>query len=85
MATELERLLSEMGLVDVEEQILVPVLKRMWSARALKQSKLSTGEFSTLVRPLRDIKQEMRYFFRMSADQIDKLFSAYLLGCWPEK
>ncbi|XP_061573305.1 putative nuclease HARBI1 [Cololabis saira] len=86
MAVERERnmILLELELLDVKESILI--LKRIlrnrrrtgrrrrWDVRPLNQSRQNTGEYSVLVRPLRDVNEEMLFGnFRMSASRFNDL------------
>lgn len=79
MATELERLLLEMDLVDIEQQMLnagAEIGVGGLSARALNQSKWRTSEFIILFCPLRSLNQEMPFcYFQMSQTDLRKLIS----------
>ncbi|KAJ0065272.1 hypothetical protein NL108_006992 [Boleophthalmus pectinirostris] len=82
MATERERTLIELELIDIEEEILLLQMlakkrkrrRRRWAVRPLNESRQTTGEFSTLVRPLKEMDDEMHFkYFRMSAGRFDDL------------
>ena len=56
--------------LDIEEQMLIlQMLKRRrqtrrlqrWSVRPVNRSRLGTGEFTTLVHPLRDLDEQMHF------------------------
>ncbi|XP_061573302.1 putative nuclease HARBI1 [Cololabis saira] len=80
---ERKRILMELELLDIKESIII--LKRIrnrrrtgrrrrWDVRPLNQSRQNTGEYSVLVRPLRDINEEMLFGnFRMSASRFNDL------------
>ncbi|KAM4573709.1 putative nuclease HARBI1 [Odontesthes bonariensis] len=83
MATERERLLLELELIEIETQIILlnkwrrereRRRVRRWDVRPLNQSRQSTGEFNTVVRPLRAMDEETHFrYFRMSAGKFDDL------------
>lgn len=81
MATERERTLIELELIDIEQQmILLQMLankrkkrRRRWDVRPLNESRRTTGEFSSLIRPLREDNERHFRYFRMSAAQFDDL------------
>ena len=82
MAANRQRLLMELELLDMEEEVLLMQLmrqqkrrqRRRWSERPLHQSRPTTGEYVSLVRPLRDVDEEMHFtYFRMSAGKFDEL------------
>ena len=83
MATEVEQLHLQFELINIEEQMLIlQMLKRRcqrrrlrrWSVWPLNRSRLGTGEFTTLVHPLRDVDEHMHFrYFRMSTGRFYEL------------
>ena len=85
MATNRHRLLMELELLDMEEEEAVLMhfnrrqqqtrrRRRRWSVRPLNQSRPTTGEYVSLVRPLRDVDKEKHFaYFRMSAGRFNDL------------
>ena len=67
MATEVEQLYLQLELINIEEQMLIlQMLKRRQQRRRLRRwsvhrSRLGTGEFTTLVHPLRDLDKQMHF------------------------
>ena len=78
-----QRQLMELELLNIEEQILVLHMwrrkqqqkqrrRRRWSVHPRNQSRPRTSEYSSLIRPLRDIDKEMHFrHFPMSAGRFD--------------
>ena len=86
MATLSRRQLRELELINIEEQRIILRRRisrrkeqlqrgrRRWDVRPLNQSRLRTGEYASLVLPLRDMDEEMHFqYFRMSAYRFDDL------------
>ena len=73
----------ELELLDMEEDLLVTYFmrreqqlkrRRRWSVRPLNKLRPRTGEYASLVRPLRDVDEEMHFaYFHMSAGRFDDL------------
>lgn len=83
MAARRQRLLLELEMLNIEEQIIfLKLLKRRrrrridrrWGVRPLHQTREHEGEFVTLVEQMRDMDEEMHFrYFRMSASRFDDL------------
>ena len=86
MATWSQSDLVELELINIEEQMIIlrrrkrrreeqaQRRRRRWNVRPLNQSRLRTGEYASLVLPLRDMDEEMHFqYFRMSAYRFDDL------------
>ncbi|KAG5269776.1 hypothetical protein AALO_G00205990 [Alosa alosa] len=82
MATETERHMLELELLNVEEQLLLLKLlqrkkekrRRRWCVQPQNRLRPEEGEFSVVVRSLRDMDEEMHFkYFRMSAFRFDDL------------
>lgn len=81
MATGGVRTMIELQLIhlEVEEILLLELARRRkrrnrrWSVRPLNVSRSLTGEFATLVLPMRDDEEKHFEYFRMSVSRFDEL------------
>ncbi|KAM9426079.1 putative nuclease HARBI1 [Pholidichthys leucotaenia] len=83
MASVRQRILAELELINIEQQLIIlrsllrrkdRKRRRRWSVRPLNRQRPTQGEFSMLVEPLRDLDEEMHFrYFRMSANRFDDL------------
>lgn len=82
MATETERCMLELELLNIDEQLLLlKLLKRKkekrhrrWCVQPSNRLRPEEGEYSVVVRSLRDMDEEMHFrYFRMSAFRFDDL------------
>lgn len=93
MATE--RIMLELELIEVEQQLLLLKAlqrrkekrrKRRWSVRPLNRSRKQDGEFSVVVRPMRDMDAEKHFsYFRMSASEFDDLVRRLQPFIWHQR
>lgn len=82
MATEVERYMIELEMLNIDEQLLLLKLlqkkkerrRRRWCVQPSNRLRAEEGEYSVVVRPLRDMDEEMHFkYFRMSAFRFDDL------------